>query len=135
VDYALKNLPPHPISLLKMKKAAAAAQQKVNKEVLEATVCAQHEFPNKLEKTTRDKQSKIFKLTTTTAKLRNSLRIMGDIGPGCYAKVKEDFSPGKCSHGGRGYAVALEGKRLTQTFSVKYNKCATAGMSVETRIM
>ena len=121
----------------KENKAATAAQKRVNKqEVSEATVRAQSELSNKrkciaLETNVRDKQSKISQLTTATAKLSKTSRIFGDIGPGCYAEVKEDLSPGKCSHGGRGYVVAIEGEGATKTFSVKYNQCATAGMSVE----
>ena len=110
-------------------KTAMKTAKKQRKAAVAAAADADKEFHNKkrcLEAETekRQYQANISSLTTPTAKGAGSVlptTYFGSIGVGVFVKVKQDLSPGKCSHGGSGFVTNVTGNGPSSIFTVKYN--------------
>ena len=100
--------------------------QKAAKQMKEAI----KEFSNKRrcivkERESREHHVNISDLTTPTAKGAGSLstrRQFGTIGVGVAVEVTQDLSPGKCSHGGQGHVMKVDGSGYSASFTVQYTE-------------
>lgn len=114
--------------------SAKKAEEKAAKAAAKAAATAAAEFSNKrkcaeLEEETRKKQATTSELTT--ARVTKKANSIEKFGAGCYVRVMPDLSPGKCSHGGTGFVMGVDGEGFQRTFTVQYDKSTSDGGKTE----
>ena len=77
-----------------------------------------------------------YDLVTPPPKLTMKEQTKGGacIFSGSYVLVEPDLSPNKFSHGGNGWVINFQGTGPHRTFTVRYDRCSTAGVATESGI-
>lgn len=106
---------------------AHVAAKKLKTKATKLTKEAQEEFENKrrcveFEIAQRKEQLTTVSSVTTAPKSRSKSFAKVVVSVGDYVKVKEDLSPGKCSHGGTGFVIAVDGDGGKLKAAVKYDE-------------
>ena len=110
-----------------------AAQRKVRKEALQATVRAGTELDNKrrcIEKERSEQAKQTNASSLTTAKAPPAKATMNQSSPvliEVYIRVEPDLSPGMLSYGGTGWLIAFDESGV----EVKYDECSGLGGNFE----
>ncbi|KAI2498747.1 hypothetical protein MHU86_15758 [Fragilaria crotonensis] len=112
--------------------AAQRSEHAVRREAREVATRADAEFVNKrqcieAERKTQREQTLATNLTSPPCSTSNKVnRHQSAIRPGQYVLVSQDLSPGKFSHGGEAWVLAVHGSQGSMVCDVEYIKC-TAG--------
>jgi len=112
---------------------ANQSQKKIDKQAKGMAVAAADEFVNKLrciefERCIRKNDSRISSLTTPAppAKMVHGSEHCCPIRVGEYVNVSEDLSEGVMSHGGTGWAKAVDGTYPSWMLTIEYTECSGA---------